>query len=292
MIAAVIVHHGDPAMTVRALESVGKSRNIEIQSVLVDHGPGPGDRLMEAARAWNALYLHPGENLGFAGGLNAGIREVRSRGGAGLFLFLNHDVVLDPEAAAMLARRFSEDSTLGVSGPAILDAREPGLLWNAGSRIDWPSARPRSLYHGQPLGDLPGKPYPVGFVCGCAAMVRGELLDRIEILRQDYFLYFEDAELSLQARRAGYRVEVDPRARVLHTPGAAVSRLSGLAEYCRARNRILFSRRWGPPGPRALLERWRFALSRCARGGAARRGALAGLLNRAGPPPADLLVGP
>ncbi len=288
-IAAVIVHHGDPSLAERALRSVRSSRGVEVLAVVVDHGPGPGDSLERSVRASGAIYLRPGSNLGFAGGLNRGLLEARSSGRHDLFLLLNHDVELDPEAASTMARRFEARPELGVLGPALLDGRDPRRIWNAGSEIDWPRARPRSLFHGRPALDLPPGPYPVGFVCGCAVLVGRELLDRTGPLCEDYFLYFEDADLSLRARRAKFLVEVDPRARAVHFPGSASAGRPALASYCRARSRILFSRRFAPRGPGPPLHRLGFSLSRILRGGPGRRGALAGLLGGKGPPPRDLL---
>jgi hypothetical protein len=283
-VAAIIVHHGEPAPTLRALESARAWQGVERHLVLVDHGPGTGEVLARAAGEAGALYLHPERNLGFAGGLNRGLDAVRGRLGDHpfFFLLLNNDVVLDPHAALILARRLEEEAALGIVGPAILYRARAGLVWNAGSEIDWPRGRPRSLFHGRPAGELPAGPYEVGFVCGCAAMVRADLLHKIGPLPEEYFLYFEDAEISFRARRAGYRVEVDPRARALHDPGTSSDRFPALAAYLRVRNRILFSKRWSPPGPRPAAARLSFALGRCFHGRANRRGAIDGLLGKAG----------
>jgi GT2 family glycosyltransferase len=288
-IAAVVVHHGEEALTLAALRSLKESRGAELFAVIVDHGPGPGELLAAEAEETAGLYLRPPANLGFAGGLNQGIQALLARGGADLYLLLNGDVVLDPDCAATLARRFAEQPSLGLLGPAVLYRDRPGLVWNAGSEIVWPAGRPRSLFHDTPPEDLPQEPYPVGFVCGCAAMASRALLERLGPLPERYFLYFEDAELSFAARAAGFKVEVEPRARALHAPGSSVAALEGLSGYCRSRNRIHFSRRWAPPGPLPRLARLGFLLSRWSRGGAERRGALAGWRGSFGPPPGDLL---
>jgi GT2 family glycosyltransferase len=238
--------------------------------------------------AAGGIYLRPESNLGFAGGLNRGIGAARERGRHQLYLLLNHDVVLEPEAASILARRLETRPDAGILGPAVLDGVDPRRIWNAGSEIDWPAGRPRSLLHGRPAAELPGEPYPVGFVCGCAVLIHTRLLERLGGLIEDYFLYFEDADLSFRARRAGFAVEVDPRARATHFAGSAAAGRPGLAAYCRARNRILFSRRFAPAGPRPRLRRMAFALSRVLRGGPGGRGALAGLLGQKGLPPDDL----
>ena len=280
-VAAVIVHHGDPAPTLRALESAGRWEGVERHLVLVDHGPGAGGGLARAAAEAGAVYLRPERNLGFAGGLNRGIEAACRRvGEEAFFLLLNNDVVLDPRAALLLARRLEEEPAAGIVGPAILYRARESIVWNAGSEIEWPRGRPCSLFHDRPASELPAGPYPVGFVCGCAAMLCPGLLRRIGPLPEEYFLYFEDADLSFRARRAGFSVEVDPRARAYHDPGTSIDRVPALAAYFRTRNRLLFSRRWAPPGPRPAAARLLFALGRILKGRPDRRGALHGLLGK------------
>jgi hypothetical protein len=288
-IAAIAVHYGETAPTLATLAAAGRSGGVDLRLVVVDHGPGPEASLRPAAEACGAIYLRPGRNLGFAGGLNRGIEAIRKTGGAELFLFLNNDLRLDPSAARLLRERFAAAPELGIAGPAITLASSGGEVWNAGSEILWPSGRPRSLFHRSPIGDLPPDPYPVGFVCGCALMSRAALLDRVGPMPEDYFLYFEDADFSFRARAAGFRVEVVPEARAEHRGGAAVARLPALASYLRSRNRAHFSRRWAPPGPSSRLARGWFLGKRILAGGAARRGALAALRGELGPPPPDLL---
>jgi len=293
LIHAAIVHFGDPAPTLRALEALLASRKVLVHAAVVDHGPGPGVALAQAVRDAGALYLAPGGNLGFAGGIRCGIEALRAQDGAlGHCLFLNHDVVLEPDALGLLAARLEAAPSPAIVGPALLDGGAPGRVWNAGSAIEWPWARPRSLQQGADAAGLPREPFAAGFVCGCVLLAAREAVDRIGLPEASYFLYFEDADYGCRAQRAGVRVEVDPRARAVHRAGAAAALRPRLAAYCRARSRILFSRRWAPPGPGPRAARWLFALRRILRGGPDCRGAIDGLRSRGGPPPSDLFQGP
>ena len=75
----------------------------------------------------------------------------------------------------------------------------------------------------------------------------------------EYFLYFEDAELGERVRAAGRESFVVPRVVVRHGAGVATARIGRQADYYRWRNRAVFSRRWGR-GARAMFARWGFAL--------------------------------
>ncbi len=290
VLATVMVHHGDPATALDAIESLARWRGVRPFLVLVDNGPGPSGPLVAAVEALGGRLVRPGANLGFGGGLNRGIEAARTliHGASEALLLLNHDVVLDPDAPAILLRRLLQEPALGLLGPAITFRDDPERIWNAGSEIVWPAARPRSIHHMRPASELPAEPYPVGFVCGCACLARGAALSGAGGVPEEYFLYFEDAELSFRARRAGWRVEVEPRARAFHRPGSAVEEHPRLAEYCRTRNRLIFSRRWAPPGPRPSLARFGFSLSRILRSRAARRAVTDAWRGTVGPPPASV----
>jgi GT2 family glycosyltransferase len=288
-IAAVIVHHGDPSMTRETIEKACASRGVEVLPLVVDNGPGVNESLDRASREAGGACIRPWRNVGFAGGLNLGIAEARRRGAGDLFLFLNHDVSLDPGAAALLAATL-QDPAVAIAGPVVFDALRPSFVWSAGGNIEWPSARPRSLFGGRPADLVPAEPFPVDFVCGCALMARGDALERIGPWSEDYFLYFEDADLCYRARRAGYRAEIQPAARALHRAGSAADREPRIADYCRTRGRILFSRRWAPSGSLPKLARWAFALRKAARRDDAGRGSRDGLLGRVGPPPEELFA--
>ncbi len=290
VLAAVIVHHGDPAAALDAVESLARWRGVRPFPVVVDNGPGPSGPLAAAVDGLGGRLIRPEANLGFGGGLNRGIEAARRLLPAAqeAFLLLNHDVLLDPDAPALLLSRLREEPALGAVGPAIGFREDPGLIWNAGSDIVWPAASPRSLFHLRSVSELPAEPYPVGFVCGCACLVRSAALAAAGGVPEEYFLYFEDAELSFRIRKTGWNVKVEPRARALHRPGSAVGNHPRLAEYCRARNRLIFSRRWAPAGPLPPLSRFTFSLSRLLQSRAAGRGVMDAWRGRTGPPPPEV----
>ncbi|MBN1421593.1 MAG: glycosyltransferase family 2 protein [Planctomycetes bacterium] len=265
-VSVVIVHHGDPAMTRRSIRAARASRDIEVRICVVRNAPlGEGD--LEGA-----ILLGDGTNRGFAAGANEGIRDALA-GGAGAVLLLNNDAEPDPCAIAELASALRSTPGAGAAGAVILSA---GRIWHAGGDIESPGARPRSFHHGEPEGAVPpGDPGDVPFASGCALLVARDAWEGVGLFDERYFLYFEDADLCFRIRRAGRRVLIAPRARVVHAPRAEPPPPEIL--YYRIRNRLLFSRIWF--GSRGLPSRAAFALREVARGtgGIARGDAARGL---------------
>ena len=227
---------------------------------MVWNGPGAAESLDGAVRV-----LSPGQNLGFAGGANHGIRAALAAG-VGQVLLLNNDALPEPDAPALLLAALERDPRVALAGPRILDL-EGSDIWHDGGHIDWPSGRPCS-HEGdrgddRSAGGGGAAPREVGFVCGCAPLVRGRAFEEVGGFDERYFLTFEDADLSLRLRRRGWRLQHVPAARVRHGGSTSLVTRSPRDRYYRLRNRLLFATEHAPdPGPTRRALRWLRARSR------------------------------
>ena len=86
------------------------------------------------------------------------------------------------------------------------------------------------------------------------------VLDAVGDLREEYFLYFEDADYSFRVRQHGWVVAVEPRARAWHRGGGSVAATDVPDLYYRTRNRLLFSAEWNPAPVRGRVARAAFLL--------------------------------
>ncbi len=263
--AVVIVQYGPEAPCATCLESVRSSSGVSIHCGVVDHDPVSSSRIEAVARGLGGFYIHDPSNPGFAAGANCGIRAASVMGDFEAFVVLNADVRLEPDCLRKLCESLRRDGGIGIAGPGLLWDARPGCWWNVGSEIRWPSGRPVSLLHGQ--AD-PGEDLAVmdtDFVAGAVLAISPKAWNLLGGLNEDYFLYFEDADLAFRAREAGFRVVVDPSARAWHLGGGSTTGLEGALAYYRTRNRLIFSRRWNPHpvwGPHA---RGCFALRQASR---------------------------
>lgn len=292
-VEAVIVHYGPLDHTLAAIDALATtSGDVELGLTVVDNG-GSREvsrcieaRLQDHGAAFprGAQTAVSGTNEGYAGGLSVGIDHAASRSPRPRhFLLLNNDVTVATDTIDLLVASVDGASDIGIVGPAVLfSEQDEDLVWNAGSDVEWPAARPRSRYHGSPSEDLPTFAYDVGYVAGCAMLLPSSTLERISPLPQEYFLYFEDADIGERVRRAGLRSVVVPTARVSHQPGSSVSAVPELARYYQVRNRILFSARWGGARISVLIARYWFASRKLLKGGSERQAAWDGLRGRWG----------
>ncbi len=149
-------------------------------------------------------------NLGFAAANNVALQRLPSD----YFGLVNPDVRLDRGWLAALWRAFEADRQLGVAGSKIFFGQS-GLLQHTGAVI-----RPNGLTYHLGAGERDqgqyDAPREVDYVMGAALALRGDLAERLGYLHTGYFMYFEETELCVQARRSGYRVRYIPEAVAYH----------------------------------------------------------------------------
>ncbi|MFC8597458.1 glycosyltransferase family 2 protein [Isoptericola sp. NPDC057191] len=240
--------------TLRCVASVLAGSQAHV--LVVDNGSGDGV-LAEAVARWpQVTTLQTGTNLGFAGGMNAGLHRALDDGAA-VVTVLNNDTVVDPGALDRLAERAASERV--ALSPEIRYLREPDQVWFAGARLDPHDGLPRHLDAGEAtaLRDRSDVPYVVDLLAGCCVTAGRDVWSAVGVFDERYFLDFEDSDWSVRARRAGVALEVDPGAVVRHAVSASfVGAYSYLGLYYYARNALLFARTSGrhPHRPRHAVQ--------------------------------------
>jgi GT2 family glycosyltransferase len=193
------------------------------------------------------------KNLGYAGALNRGILWGRETLGVGSFWLLNNDVRAQPDALRSLvdARDAIPDS--GLCGSVLLDWDQPEVIQAIGGVYN------KLLGVGWHLRELPGGPAPAETVClavdypvGASLLVEQDYIDKVGLMDDSYFLYYEEMDWVERGRRQGYRPVIALKSRILHKEGAStgshggVRHLSPLSERYSVINRLRITRKLWP----------------------------------------------
>ncbi|MEU4361796.1 glycosyltransferase [Promicromonospora sp. NPDC023987] len=260
-VALVVVNYGSSGLLATNLpRTVGESG---VRVVVVDSLSGPGERAAVARLAtqhgWELLT--PATNVGFGGGSNLGATHALATGSR-VLVFLNPDAWTDPAGLGVLAAAArSRDRAL--VAPRI--HRPDGSVYSRGL-----------TYLHRADGTMSGRrrsPDDVPWLSGACLALGAGLWGELGGFDEDYFLYWEDVDLSWRALALDARLEVVDDVQVVHDEGGTQeSRGRAKSEtYYRydIRNRMLFARKnLGP----AEVRRWRRALPRAARAVALRGG--------------------
>jgi len=216
----------------------------------VDNGSTDGSVPLISREVPGARLLEMGENLGYVEGMNAGLVKAMEEG-AELLLLINNDAVAGPGMTDLLLQGMRSHPRAGIVGPMILYHGEE-RIWFAGGHLNhmWGySVHP--FMDEPPPGDQENR--MVDFITGCVMMVRREVLEEVGLLDPRYFMYMEDLDLCLRARRSGYQCWYLPEAMAYHKVSSS-SGITGsnvmtpLRSYYYARNMLLLVHRMRSEG--------------------------------------------
>lgn len=187
-----------------------------------------------------------GRNLGFAAANNIGIAKAFSSG-AELVLLLNDDAELVPGAVSALVEEANANPSAGMLGARIFYRSDERKISFSGAGFNR-----RDCSFSYPLSDtedngVPGAPVPTDYVSGCALMFGPGLVEKVGLLDEAYFLYWEDADWGLRAKAAGFSPVIVPSAKVLHRISFSMGgNDSPFKAYHKTRARLLFAARHAP----------------------------------------------
>jgi len=231
-LGVLIVEYRDPSGAAAIIRDLRGFPDAEI--VVISTGPEP------FPAAGGARVIHLPSNPGFGAALNRGVRLLSPE--VLHFLISNTDVRC---SAAGVRRRWEEAKRSGLAmvAPTIV-GRDGKVEWDGG-RIDFTRF---SVIH-EHMGEDPrtgGVVEPTMFMMGAQVLIARSAWEGVGGMREDFFLYGEDADFSMRVRRAGLGAAVDTGVRAVHEPSSSVGRYSPLQVYLMTRNNIRFFREWSP----------------------------------------------
>lgn len=234
-IAIIIVNWNGRDDTLACLASLRNLTYPHTSVVLVDNG-STDDSVATVRRQFPRItILEAKRNLLFAGGNNKGITHAKEHG-ADHVMLLNNDTIATPDLVTRLVDRLESDSRIGMVAPKIYYDSDPRRIWFAGARIrPWLGTMShrgiREVDHGQF-----DEAKETDYATGCCVLVRGEVIDRIGLLDEAYRMYGEDADWSVRARKAGYRILFEPAATLRHKVSASAG---GNLSLFKLRNKLV-----------------------------------------------------
>jgi GT2 family glycosyltransferase len=252
----VILSWNGRADTLACVESCLKATYPNLRVLVVDNGSNDGSQAAVRERFPQVERLELGENLGYTGGNNAGIRHALAAG-ADHVLLLNNDTVVDPGFVEALVEVARADPAVGMLNSKMYFFDAPDRLWFAGASFHRWIGWGRHRGYGEVDRGQYDAVEPLERACGCSLMVTRALCEQVGLLADEYFAYCEDLDWSLRARRAGFRIAYVPRSRIWHKVSRATGGTgSGISHYYFTRNMLrCLDSNWPLPAPLRVV-RW------------------------------------
>lgn len=265
-----MLHYDREQDTLACLRSLAQVPDLSFRTLVVDNGSTRPIRAEHLPGFAQTEVLALDRNLGFAGGMNAGIRHALPRDPE-YVLLLNNDTTVAPTALRELTHAASQRPDAGIVSPLVLDQSDPDLILSAGWEFD-----PRRGHPGQPLRAGTRATPQLDAICevdassGEAMLISRAMIEQVGLLDERLFLRLEDIDLSLRMRAAGRRNYVALGARIWHRGSASSGEHSALNAYYHTRNMLVVCARHEQLGqPRSTLRELETVLANLAH---ARRG--------------------
>ncbi len=241
LVSIVTLNWNQTVITCEFLESTRHLSYKNYEILVCDMGSDidPTQQINDASYP-HTRVLRSAVNLGFTGGNNWGMRQAK-----GDFIFIvNNDTEVTPNLLDVLLEPFYTDTTIGVTCPKIRFHHHPDIIQYAGFN-------PIDLYTGRTtaVGTMQtdkGQHNISGYTHGahgCAMMVKKEVIDKVGMFPEKFFIYYEEWDWSARIIKAGYNIYYQAAGLIFHKESITMGKQSAIKVYYHTRNRILYMRR-------------------------------------------------
>jgi GT2 family glycosyltransferase len=245
-VAVVILNWNGLADTSECLESLRAITYPNYETIVMDNGSSGDDaRLLQERFGDSIRLIASPRNLGFAGGCNSAMRDALT-GEADYVLLLNNDVTVDTRFLDELIGAAEELPDAAALCPKIYFHDRPTVICSTGGRVNPWAGTARQVGRNEEDRGQYEERAERQYADGACMLIRREALDRVGLLDEDYFAYWEETDWCARAAEAGYKCYYVPTARVWHKAARAQAPDSDYY-YLFRRNALLFLRKRKSP---------------------------------------------
>lgn len=224
-ICVVIPNWDGAAMIPAAVKSLQK-QSLGCDIIVVDNGSRDESLayLRPLAAQKQIILIEHAKNIGFTGGVNAGFTYALNHGYHAV-ASLNNDAIADKNWLSSLADCLDSDAKIAAVTCKMLSADGKTIDSTGDLLTIWGLPYPRG--RGEPASSKYDRDTDIFGASGGATLFRCQALREVGLYDQDFFAYYEDTDLSLRMRLAGWSIKLEPRAFVLHQISATGNRVKG-----------------------------------------------------------------
>lgn len=253
-ISVVVLNYNGLENTLECVESLKRcdSAGNKIELIVVDNNSGDGSQ--EALPKLKDINLIQNiDNLGYSGGNNVGIKRALKRK-ADAILILNNDtqaekdlivnLVATLKSADLISPKIYFTAGYEFHNDRYQKADLGRVIWYAGGHIDWDNII--GIHDGVDLVDSGQfeKRREIELATGAAMIVKRQVFEKVGLFDEKYFLYLEDMDFCVRAKKAGFKIYFEPRAILWHKNAGSIGSGSQLQDFYFTRNRLLFATKY------------------------------------------------
>ena len=236
-LSIITVNYNGVKDTCELIDSIPFNEYMEV--IVVDNASKNNEAAIIQERYPHIQVIRSEKNLGFAGGNNLGIKAAHGK----YLFFINNDTVFKNFNVSALMNRLTSP-TIGMVCPKIRFAWGNNPIQFAGyTPLSKITIRNRAVGFGEEDNGQYDTPHPTPYAHGAAMMVKREAINKVGMMPECYFLYYEELDWSMMMIRAGYEIWYEPACTIFHKESQATGQNSPLRTYYITRNRFLLVKR-------------------------------------------------
>jgi GT2 family glycosyltransferase len=243
-VSVILLNWNQYELTAACIRSLQKCTYPNIEIIVIDQASGDGSADLIGRNFPDAVLIRNKENTGFTGGNNQGMAAATGD----YFLLLNNDTVVHPSFLEPMVNALEADATAAAASPLIRFYSAPSFIQYAGGPATIDLIRGRNTWRGSKTTI----PHPYTEVeqttaaHGAAFMIKRSVVEKIGMLDEKLFIYYEEYDWSIRIRNAGYSILFVPQSEILHKESMTLTKDSPFRTRLMARNRLWLSRKYLP----------------------------------------------
>ncbi len=245
--------------TIELINSIQeKIKSISFEIIVVDNASDINEAKIISERFSAVRTIRSEKNLGFSGGNNLGIIEA-----IGDYIFIiNNDTYFKEDTLWYLIDRLQNDSNIGAVGPKICSSSFPNHIQFAGyTPLTNITLRNNAINYGTTEAMDESESQITPYLHGAAMLVKRSVIDKVGLMPEIYFLYYEEIDWCTSISKAGFKLWYENKSTIYHKESQSTGINSPLKTYYLSRNRLLYAWRHLSPSNRILSVAYQIAIA-------------------------------
>lgn len=243
LVSIITVNYNQLQVTCDLLDALRQITFEDYEIILVDNASKENPTHFLNENYPEVITIRSEVNLGFAGGNNLGVEKSKGQ----FLFFINNDTIPTEGLIETLLEQFDQIPNLGMVSPMIYyyeQQDQQKLIQYVGATPVHPMTA-RNTIVGEKTIDRGQftEVKPTAYAHGAAMMIPRKIVEKVGMMSEYFFLYYEELDWCAFIQKAGYSIYVVPQAKIFHRESVSVGPSSPLKTYYLTRNRILFVRR-------------------------------------------------
>lgn len=240
LVTIITINYNQLKLTCELLDSLRRVTYPAVEIIVVDNHSKEDPTPVITEKYPEVTLIASRENLGFAGGNNLGIKAA----GGDYLLFLNNDTEVHPRFLEPLVALFEANPNAGAASPKILYHNSGETIQYAGSGSINPfTGRSKRRGYREKDNGQHNILQETELAHGAAMLVPRRVIDKVGMMPEFFFLYYEEVDWCESIKKAGYKIFFVPDSKVYHKESMSIGKGSTLKTYYMTRNRVLYMRR-------------------------------------------------